>query len=146
MNAAGKKPTMKISEGDTKFDPAVTSTVAQRFASDSNVIGVIGPERARRCWPPARSSRRRVSPTWPLPRRNSLTNGSLPTFLRIAAPDKIQAVSTATFIKSKLHAKSVLAVDDQSAYGKPLADQVAKLLKAQGVKVKRASVTQKTSD
>ena len=40
----------------------------------------------------------------------------------------------------------MLAVDDQSAYGKPLADQVAKLLKAQGVKVKRASVTQKTSD
>ena len=30
-------------EGDTKFDPAVTSTVAQRFASDGNVIGVIGP-------------------------------------------------------------------------------------------------------
>jgi ABC-type branched-subunit amino acid transport system substrate-binding protein len=40
----------------------------------------------------------------------------------------------------------VLAVDDQSAYGKPLADAVAKLLRAKGVKVKRASTTQKQSD
>ena len=138
---------MKISEGDTKFDPAVTSTVAQRFASDSNVIGVIGPGASQEVlaagpiFKKAGLAYVAASAT-----RTTLTNGSLPTFLRIAAPDKIQAVSTATFIKSKLHAKSVLAVDDQSAYGKPLADQVAKLLKAQGVKVKRASVTQKTSD
>ena len=42
-NDAHKKPTMKITEGDTKFDPAVTSTVSQKFASDSSILGVIGP-------------------------------------------------------------------------------------------------------
>jgi len=146
-NAAGKKPTMKIEEGDTKFDPAVTSTVAQRFASDSNVIGVIGPGASQEVLAAGPIFKKAglgyVAAT---ATRTDLTNGKLPTFLRIAAPDKIQAVSTADFIKSRLHAKSVLAVDDQSAYGKPLADQVGRLLKAQGVKVKRASVTQKTSD
>src|SRR6478672_11163331 len=146
-NAAGKKPTMKVNEGDTKFDPAVTSTVAQRFASDSNVIGVIGPGASQEVLAAGPIFKKAGMPyVAASATRTTLTNGTLPTFLRIAAPDKIQAVSTATFIKSKLHAKSVLAVDDQSAYGKPLADQVAKLLKAQGVKVKRASVTQKTSD
>src|SRR5262249_9557113 len=54
--------------------------------------------------------------------------------------------STANFMLTKLHSKNVLAVDDQSSYGKPLADAVTKLLKAKGVKVKRASTTQKQSD
>ena len=75
-----------------------------------------------------------------------LTNGQFPSFLRIAAPDKIQALTTAQFIKTTLKGKSVLAVDDQSSYGKPLADQVAKLLKGLHVKAKRVSVTQKTAD
>jgi branched-chain amino acid transport system substrate-binding protein len=146
-NDAGKKPSMKVEEGDTKFDPAITSTVAQRFASDSNVIGVIGPGASQEVlaagpiFKKAGMGYVAASAT-----RQDLTNGKLPTFLRIAAPDKVQAVSTSGFMKSKLHAKSVLAVDDQSAYGKPLADQVGRLLKAQGVKVKRASVTAKTSD
>src|SRR4029077_14562648 len=61
-------------------------------------------------------------------------------------PDSVQAKSTAAFMISKLHVKSVLAVDDQSAYGKPLADAVAKLLRASHVKVARQSVSQKTSD
>lgn len=146
-NAAGKKPKMNVVEGDTKFDPSVTSTVSQRFASNSSILGVIGPGASQEVlaagpiFKKAGLAYVAASAT-----RTDLTNGKLPTFLRIAAPDKIQAVSTAQFIKTKLHAKSVLAVDDQSAYGKPLADQVAKLLKAQHVKVKRASTTQKTSD
>jgi branched-chain amino acid transport system substrate-binding protein len=146
-NAAGKKPTMNIVEGDTKFDPAVTSTVAQRFASDSSILGVIGPGASQEVLAAGPIMKKAglafvaASAT-----KESLTNGSLPTFLRIAAPDSVQAKSTATFMISRLHVKSVLAVDDQSAYGKPLADQVAKLLKAKGVKVSRQSVTQKTSD
>jgi branched-chain amino acid transport system substrate-binding protein len=146
-NAAGKKPTIKIEEGDDKFDTAVASTVAQRFASDSSVLGVIGP-----------GSSQEVLAAGPIFKRaglsfvaasataTALTNGQFPTFLRIAAPDKIQAVSTAQFIKTKLKGKQVLAVDDQSAYGKPLADQVSSLLTKLGVKVKRVSVTQKTAD
>jgi branched-chain amino acid transport system substrate-binding protein len=146
-NAAHKKPTMNITEGDTKFDPAVTSTVAQKFASDSSLLGVIGPGASQEVLAAGPIFKKAglgyvaASAT-----RESLTNGSLPTFLRIAAPDSVQAKSTAAFMVNKLHAKSVLAVDDQSAYGKPLADAVAKLLKASHVKVARQSVTQKTSD
>jgi branched-chain amino acid transport system substrate-binding protein len=146
-NAAGKKPTMTIVEGDTKFDPAVTSTVAQKFASDSSILGVIGPGASQEILAAGPIFKKAglafvaASAT-----RTDLTNGSNPTFLRIAAIDTSQETSTAAFMISRLHVKSVLAVDDQSAYGKPLADQVAKLLKAKGVKVKRASVTQKTSD
>jgi len=146
-NAAHKKPTMNITEGDTKFDPAVTSTVAQKFASDSSILGVIGPGASQEVLAAGPIFKKAGMPyVAASATRESLTNGSLPTFLRIAAPDSVQAKSTAAFMISKLHAKSVLAVDDQSAYGKPLADAVAKLLKASHVKVARQSVTQKTSD
>lgn len=146
-NAAHKKPKMVVTEGDTKFDPAVTSTVAQKFASDSSILGVIGPGASQEVLAAAPIMKKAglafvaASATRP-----DLTGPSDPTFLRIAAPDTVQAKSTADFMISRLHVKSVLAVDDQSAYGKPLADAVAKLLRAAHVKVARQSVTQKTSD
>jgi branched-chain amino acid transport system substrate-binding protein len=146
-NAAGRKPAIKMQEGDDKFDTAITSTLAQKFASDSNLLAVIGP-----------GSSQEVLAAGPIFKRSKvpfvaasatatvLTNGQFPTFLRIAAPDKIQAVTTAQFIKTKLRAKQVLAVDDQSSYGKPLANQVTSLLQGLRVKVKHVSVTQKTTD
>ncbi len=146
-NAAHKKPTMNLTEGDTKFDPAVTSTVAQKFASDSSLLGVIGPGASQEVLSAEPILKKAgLAYVAASATRPDLTGSKNPTFLRIAAPDGIQAKSTADFMVGKLHAKTVLAVDDQSAYGKPLADAVSKLLKAKGVKVTRVSVTQKTSD
>ena len=146
-NAAGKKPQFKIEEGDDKFDSAVASTIAQRFSSDSNVLAVIGPGSSQEVLAAGPIFKKAGMPfVVASATATTLTNGQFPTFLRIAAPDKIQAVSTSQFIKKTLKGKSVLAVDDQSSYGKPLADQVGKLLKGLGIKVKRVSVTQKTSD
>ena len=146
-NSKGKKPTMNVVEGDTKFDPAVVSTVAQKFASNSDMLGVVGPGASQEVlaagpiFKKAGMAFVAASATRP-----SLTNGSIPTFLRIAAPDTLQAASTTKFMLKRLHTKSVLAVDDQSAYGKPLADAVAKILRSAGVKVQRASISQKASD
>src|SRR5919198_4675986 len=116
-NAAGKKPTMKVIEGDTKFDPAVTSTVAQKFASNGDIIGVIGPGASQEVLAAAPIMKKAglafvaASATRP-----TLTGPKNPTFLRIAAPDTLQAKSTSEFMLKRLHAKNVLAVDDQSAY------------------------------
>lgn len=146
-NSKGKKPTMNVVEGDTKFDPAVVSTVAQKFASNSDMLGVIGPGASQEVlaagpiFKKAGMAFVAASATRP-----SLTNGSSPTFLRIAAPDTLQAASTTKYMTTRLHTKSVLAVDDQSAYGKPLADAVAKILRSAGVKVQRASISAKASD
>lgn len=146
-NARGKKPTFKMQEGDDKFDSAVASTIAQRFSSDSNVLAVIGPGSSQEVLAAGPIFKKAGMPfVVASATATELTNGQFPSFLRIAAPDKIQALTTAQFIKTTLKGKSVLAVDDQSSYGKPLADQVAKLLKGLHVKVKRVSVTQKTAD
>ena len=145
-NDKGKKPKMNVVEGDTEFDPAKTSTAAQGFASNADMLGVIGPGASQEViaagsvFKKAGMAFVAASAT-----RTTLTNGSIPTFLRIAAPDAVQANSTVAYLL-KLKVKSVVAIDDQSAYGKPLADEVAKQLKAKGVSVKRTSITQKQSD
>jgi branched-chain amino acid transport system substrate-binding protein len=146
-NEAGKKPTIKIVEGDTQLDPAQTSTIAQQFVSNSNVIGVIGPGSSPEVLAAAPIFKRAgMAYSVSTATRTSLSDGSNPGFFRIAAPDSVQAKTTTDFMIKRLHVKSVLVTDDQSAYGKPLADDVAKLLQKGGVKVKRTSVTQKQSD
>jgi len=146
-NAAGKKPTIKIVEGDTQLDPAQTSTVAQQFVSNKDMVGVIGPGSSPEVVAAAPIFKRAgMAYSVASATRTSLSDGSNPGFFRIAAPDSVQAKTTTDFMTKRLHVKSVLVTDDQSAYGKPLADEVASLLQKAGVKVKRTSVTQKQSD
>jgi branched-chain amino acid transport system substrate-binding protein len=146
-NAAGKKPTIKFVEGDTQFDPAQSSTVAQQFASNGDIIGVIGPGSTPEVLAAAPIFKRAgMAYSVASATRTDLTSGKNPGFFRIAAPDSLQAKTTTDFMVKRLHVKSVLVTDDQSGYGKPLADQVASLLRRAGVTVHRSSVTQKQSD
>jgi branched-chain amino acid transport system substrate-binding protein len=146
-NAAGKKPTIKVVEGDTQLDPAQTSTIAQQFASNKDLIGAIGPGSSPEVVAAAPIFKRAgMAYSVSSATRTSLSDGSNVGFFRIAAPDSVQAKTTTEFMTKRLHVKSVLVTDDQSAYGKPLADEVASLLQKAGVKVKRTSVTQKQSD
>jgi branched-chain amino acid transport system substrate-binding protein len=75
-----------------------------------------------------------------------LTNGSIPSFFRVVPNDRAQPPSIAAHIRRQLKAKSVLVVDDRTAYSRPLANGVQSALKAGGVKVARASVAQTVTD
>ena len=146
-NAAGKKPTIKFVEGDTQFDPAQSSTIAQQFSSNSNIVGVIGPGSTPEVLAAAPVFKRAgMAYSVASATRSDLTSGKNPGFFRIAAPDSLQAKTTTDFMIKRLHVKSVLVTDDQSGYGKPLADDVASLLRKARVKVHRSWVTQKQSD
>ncbi len=76
----------------------------------------------------------------------SLTNGSIPTFFRVAPNDIVQSRTIATYIRSGLKAKDVLVVDDRSTYSTALARGVQSKLAARGVDVTRTSVSQKATD
>lgn len=146
---AGKanKPKIKVVEGDTQFDPAQASTVAQQFASTSDMLAVSGPAASQEVLA--------VSPIFkkagfayvaPSATNATLTNGKNPGFFRVVPSDTEQANTTARYITSTLHAKHVLIVDDQTSYSQPLADAVQKLLKAKGVQTDRTSVRQDQTD
>ena len=142
---------LNLVQGDTQLDPSKGSTVAQQFASNSKIMGVIGP-----------ASSSVVEAVAPILKkaglafasgsatRVSLTDGSLRGFFFRDVPnDGVQGPTDANYMMSDLGVKSgdsVMIVDDQESYSTGLADIVGASLKAKGVKVDRESVSQKATD
>jgi branched-chain amino acid transport system substrate-binding protein len=142
---------IKLFQGDTQLDPSKASTVAQQFASNAKIMGVIGP-----------AGSDEVQATAPILRkaglafasgsatRVSLTNGSQKGFFFRDVPnDGVQGPTAANYMFEKLGVKSgdsVMVVDDQESYSTGLADIVGTALTAKGVKIDRESISQKDTD
>jgi len=142
---------LKIFQGDDQLDPAKASTVAQQFASNKSIVGMIGP--------PGSSEVLAISSI--LTRAGlafisgsatsvGLTNGSLAHyFFRVVPNDSEQAPTVVRYMTTKLGVKAgtaVMIVDDQEAYSTGLADFVQQALQRDGVKVDRESIQQKDTD
>jgi len=142
---------LKLVQGDTQLDPSKASTVAQSFASNKSIMGVIGP-----------AGSDEVQATAPILKkaglafasgsatRVSLTSGQWKGFFFRNVPnDGVQGPTDAAYMTSKLGVKSgdtVMVVDDQESYSTGLADIVGASLKAKGVTVDRESISQKDTD
>jgi branched-chain amino acid transport system substrate-binding protein len=138
---------IKLVEGDIQVDPALAGTVGQQFASDSSILGVVGPDA---------SSAAIVA--GPIFKRAglafisgsatsvSLTDGQFPTFFRVVPNDAVQAPTDAHFMIDQLHAKKVVLVDNQTDYSLGLNTAIAKILHASGVAVERLSTTTTQTD
>lgn len=134
-------------EGDTQLDPAQASTVAQQFVGDDGILGVVGPagsqevEAVGPIFTEAQMAFVSMSAT-----RESLTDGSLPTFFRVVPHDGEQGPTDAGYMVEELGAKKVMIIDDQTSYSTGLADSAAAALEAAGVEVVRDSVSQDQAD
>ncbi len=140
-----------IVQGDTQLDPAKASVVAQSMASNSSILGLIGP-----------AGSQEVTAVSPILKKAglafisgsatnvALTNGKLKGyFFRVVPNDGVQAPTAAAYMMKRLGVKkgtTVMVVDDQESYSTGLADIVGKVLKKAGVTVDRESVSQKTTD
>jgi branched-chain amino acid transport system substrate-binding protein len=146
-NKAGRRPQIKLIEGDTQFDPKEVSTIATQFASNRNLLAVIGPGASQEVLA-AKPIFKRAGMAYiaASATRTTLTDGTNPTFFRISAPDAVQARSTTDFMLKRLKVKEVFIVDDQSSYSVPLGDEVQRILRRARVDVERTSITQKQSD
>ncbi len=150
FNEAGGVAGIKVEmvEGDTEFDPAKTTLVAQRMAADAQVVGIVGPESSQNCAATAdifeKAGLAHISPSCTKP---DLSEQGYKTFFRVVPRDDVQAPADAVFIAKDLGAKSVYIIDDQSAYSVGLADEAEKKLKELGVTaIERESITQQDSD
>lgn len=142
---------LAIVQGDTQLDPSKASVVAQQFASNKKIVGVIGP-----------AGSQEVIATSPVLKRAgfayvsgsatkvSLTDGSNKGyFFRVVPNDGVQGPTDADFMVKKLGVTSgstVMIIDDQESYSTGLADIVQAALKAKGVNVDRESIDQKATD
>jgi branched-chain amino acid transport system substrate-binding protein len=148
---ANHKLKLAIVQGDTQLNPAIASTVAQSFASNSSIVGVVGP-----------AGSQEVTAVAPILKKAglvfasgsatniALTNGSLRGyFFRDVPNDGVQGPDDAAYMMSHLgvtKGSSVMVVNDQESYSTGLATIVSAALKKAGVDVDNESVSQKTSD
>jgi branched-chain amino acid transport system substrate-binding protein len=144
---AQDKPKIKVVEGDTQFDPAQASTIAQEFASKSQILAVSGPGASQNVLAVSPIFKKAGFGYVSASATNAgLTNGKNPGFFRVVPSDSKQATTTTTYMTKDLHAKHVFLVDDQTTYSQGLADAVQNLLKAKGVGTTRTSVSQNQTD
>lgn len=137
-------------QGDTQLDPALASTLAQKYVSDPKTMVIIGPSTS--------GAVVATGPTFqaaglaaisPSATRTTLTIGSQTVgkfFFRDVPNDAIQGPSDAKYMISQLKAKKVYIIDDEETYSTGLADAAGAYLKAHGVTVIRDSVSQSVTD
>ena len=142
---------LTIVQGDTQLDPAKASVVAQSMASNSSIVGIIGPAGSQEVTAVAPIFKKAGLAFISGSATNvSLTDGKLRGyFFRVVPNDGVQAPTAADYMMKKLGAKkgtTVMIVDDQESYSTGLADIVGNVLKKAGVTVDRESVSQKATD
>jgi branched-chain amino acid transport system substrate-binding protein len=150
-NKNKKHVKLKLVQGDTQLDPAKASTVAQSFASNGSIVGVIGPAGSDEVQAVAPILRKAgLAFASGSATRVSLTNGSQKGyFFRDVPNDGVQGPTAGNYMFSALGVKSgdsVMVVDDQESYSTGLADIVGQNLTGKGVKVDRESISQKATD
>jgi len=145
------KVKLKLVQGDTQLDPSKASTVAQSFASNSSIMGVIGPAGSDEVQAVAPILKKAgLAFASGSATRVSLTNGQYKGyFFRDVPNDGVQGPTDANYMFKTLGVKSgdtVMVVDDQESYSTGLADIVGASLAAKGIKVDRESISQKATD
>jgi branched-chain amino acid transport system substrate-binding protein len=145
-NATHRRTKFRVVQGDTQLpDTAQAIQVAERLASNSQILGMVGP---------AGSQEVQVS-TAPLRRgglafvSGSATRTSLTTdgtrrgyFFRVVPNDDQQGPRVANYIRGTLRHTRVAVVDAQNTYSTGLSDTVQRILRAGGVTVQRESVNE----
>jgi branched-chain amino acid transport system substrate-binding protein len=145
---------IKIVPGDTQLgnDTAFAVRVAKSFASNSKVLGVVGPAGSQEVVASTSAYKAgRLGFVSGSASRTSLTDGHTDGnrrgyFFRVVPNDAAQGPVVANWMTQKLKWKRVYIIDDQETYSQGLADGVGKILNARGVKVTRDSISQSDSD
>ncbi|MEC5399070.1 branched-chain amino acid ABC transporter substrate-binding protein [Uliginosibacterium sp. H1] len=131
LTIGGKKVKFEIMSEDDQADPKTATTVAQRIV-DAGVKGVVGHLNSGTSIPASRIYHQaglvQISPSATNP---TLTNQGYPGVFRVMANDVHQGKVLGEFAVAKL-GKKVAIIDDRTAYGQGLADQVDKAVKASG--------------
>ena len=151
---ANKNKQIKVVPGDTQLgvDTAFAVKVAKSFASNSKMLGVVGPAGSQEVVASTSSYKGGglgfVSGS---ATRTTLTDGHTDGnrrgfFFRTVPNDGAQAPRVANWMTQKLKWKRVYIIDDQETYSQGLADGVQKILDGRGVKTTRDSISQQDTD
>src|SRR3954465_4378269 len=144
-NSGHPKARIKMVMGDTQLgvDTAFAVKVAKSFASNSKLLGVVGPAGSQEGV--ASTSAYKAGALGGVSgsaSRTTLTDGHTDGnrrgfFYRTVPNDGQQGPTVANYMTKKLKWKRVYIIDDQETYSQGLADGVQKILNSKGVTTKR---------
>jgi branched-chain amino acid transport system substrate-binding protein len=131
----GKKVVLTLVPEDDAEDPKTATQVAQKLV-DAKVVGVVGHLDSGTSIPASKiysdAGITQISPSSTNP---DYTKQGFKTTYRLVATDAQQGPALGNYVANTLKAKTVAIVDDSSQYGKGLADEFEKTVKAAGIKV-----------
>src|SRR5215211_5568432 len=151
---ANRNKKIKVISGDTQLgvDTAFAVGVVSLLASNSKVLGVVGPAGSQEVVASTSAYKGgKLGFVSGSATRTTLTDGHTDGnrrgyFYRVVPNDSKQAPTVASYMINKLKAKRVYIIDDQETYSQGLADGVQSRLRAKGVRVTRDSISQTASD
>ena len=143
----GKEAKFVLVAEDDQADPKVGTTVAQKLV-DAKVAGVVGHLNSGTTIPASDIYNKAGIPMITGSATNpKLTEQGFKVTFRTVGRDDQQGPAIASYLAATAKPKTVAVIDDATAYGAGIADEVEKTLKAAGVKVlPRERGTDKTTD
>lgn len=147
MVIGGKRVLWELDAQDDQGDPRQATQVAQKFV-DQKVNGVVGHASSGSTGPAAPIyARAGIPQITPASTDSSLARRGHATFFRLLADDDAQSESLARYAADTLHLRTVVVIDDRTAYGQGQADGFARAAKASGLSVlAREYTNDKASD
>ena len=155
-NKAHPKDKIRFVQGDTKLpDTAQALAVAHSFASNTSILGLVGPAGSQEVQDTVAVYRGAgLAVVSGSATRIALTRGSSGTpretpkgfFYRTVPNDGQQGDRVSFWITKKLKKTRIYVIDDEESYSQGLADQVQANLRAAGANVTRDHVSQNVSD
>ena len=143
----GKQARFVLVAEDDQADPKVGTTVAQKLV-DARVNGVVGHLNSGVSIPASSVYNQAGIPMISGSSTNpQLTEQSYKGVFRVVGRDDQQGPAVASYLASERKPKLVAVIDDATAYGEGIANEVEKTLKAANIKVlPREKGTDKTTD
>ena len=143
----GKKIKFELMGEDDQADPKVGATVAQKLV-DAKVAGVVGHLNSGVTIPASEIYNKAGIPMISGSATNpKVTENGYKIAFRTVGRDDQQGPAIAQYLASEVKPKTVAIIDDATAYGEGLANEVEKTLKAAGITVlPREKGTDKTND
>src|SRR5260221_1734314 len=147
IKIGGKDAKFVLVAEDDQADPKVGTTVAQKLV-DAKVAGVVGHLNSGTSIPASSIYSQAGSPVISGSATNpKLTEEGFKTQIRGVGRDDQQGPAIASYLASNNKPKLVAIIDDATAYGEGIANEVEKTLKAANIKVlPREKGTDKTTD
>ncbi|MFG1873146.1 branched-chain amino acid ABC transporter substrate-binding protein [Micromonospora arborensis] len=128
FNAANPNCKVTMQEFDTQGDPAVATPFANQIAGDNSFLGVIGGHfsgESDATMPIYQAAG--LAMVSPSATRTDLTQKGNTSFYRVVGNDGTQAGAVASYLKTQ-NAQKVFLVDDASAYGAGITEELGKQL------------------